>query len=147
VAIRPQGQRGARAIGPTGMLHGEAPPLRKTILVVDDQPYIRDVHVLLLRAAGYEATALASATEALARLSDVRPDLILLDMGMPGMNGRQFLARLRADAAWATLPVILATGLGVEELGSLGDTTTEVLAKPFIEEALLAAVRRLLGER
>lgn len=119
----------------------------KKILVVDDQPYIRDVHALLLRAAGYEATALASATEALARLSDVRPDLILLDMRMPGMNGRQFLARLRADAAWSAVPVILATGLGVEGLGSLGDATTEVLAKPFTEETLLASVRRLLGER
>ena len=102
---------------------------------------------LLLRAAGYEAVALASATEALAQLSDVRPDLILLDMGMPGMNGRQFLARLRADAAWAALPVIVATGLEAEGLGSLGDTTTDVLAKPFTEEALLGTVRRLLGER
>jgi CheY-like chemotaxis protein len=129
------------------MLDEETPPLRKKILVVDDQPYIRDVHVLLLRAAGYEATALASATEALARLSDVRPDLILLDMGMPGMNGRQFLARLRADPAWAELPVIVATGLGAEGLDALGDTTTDVLAKPFTEEALLATVRRLLGER
>ncbi len=129
------------------MLDGEAPLLRKKILVVDDQAYIRDVHVLLLRAAGYEATALASATEALARLADVRPDLILLDVGMPGMNGRQFLARLRVDAAWSALPVILATGLDTETLATLSDTTTDVLAKPFTEEALLASVRRLLGER
>jgi CheY-like chemotaxis protein len=119
----------------------------KKILVVDDQPYLRDVHVLLLRAAGYEATALASATEALARMSDVRPDLILLDMAMPGMNGRQFLARLRADAAWTALPVILATGLGREALAPLDDTATDVLAKPFSEETLLASVRRLLRER
>ena len=43
--------------------------------------------------------------------------------------------------------MILATGLGAEGLGSLGDTTTEVLAKPFTAEVLLATVRRLLGER
>ena len=128
------------------MLDREVSPLRK-ILVVDDQPYIRDIHVLLLRAAGYEATALASATEALAHMPDARPDLILLDMAMPGMTGRQFLARLRADAAWSALPVILATGLGAEGLGSLGDPSTAILAKPFTEEALLATVRRLLGER
>ena len=121
--------------------------MRKRILVVDDQAYIRDVHVLLLRAAGYEATAVGSATEALARIPDVQPDLILLDMGMPGMNGRQFLARLRADAAWSKLPVIVATGLDAEGLGALGDTTTDVLAKPFTEEALLSMIRRLLGER
>lgn len=121
--------------------------MSKKILVVDDQPYLRDVQVLLLRTAGYEATALASATEALARLSDVRPDLILLDMGMPGMNGRQFLSRLRADTAWSALPVILATGFGIEGLESLGGPATDVLAKPFTEEVLLASVRRLLGER
>jgi DNA-binding response OmpR family regulator len=62
-------------------------------------------------------------------------------------RGRQFLARLRADAAWAAVPVIVATGLGAEALGALGDMTTDILAKPFTEEVLLATVRRLLGER
>jgi len=79
----------------------------KQILVVDDEAYLRDVHVLVLSAAGYAATALATAVEALTRLADIRPDLILLDMSLPGMDGREFLKRLRASAQWSRMVVIV----------------------------------------
>jgi CheY-like chemotaxis protein len=118
----------------------------KQILVVDDQPYLRDVQVLVLKAAGYAATALATAAEALARLADIRPDLILLDLSMPGMDGRQFLARLRATEAWRRLPVILSSGLPEEDIVASAEPDTEVLPKPFSDTALLARVRRLIGE-
>lgn len=116
----------------------------KRVLVVDDLSYMRDIQVLLLKDAGYAATALATAREALDRLSELAPDLILLDLSMPGMDGRQFLNRLRALPQWKTLPVILTTGRTVEEVKGVCDC--EVLPKPFSDAALLDRVRRLIGD-
>jgi CheY-like chemotaxis protein len=123
-------------------LHGR-PRVTKRILVVDDMPYLRDVQVLLLNDAGYATTALGSAREALDRLPDLAPDLILLDVSMPGMDGRQFLARLRSRPEWQQLPVILTTGRSVEDLAR--ENRCDVLPKPFSEVALLELVRRLIG--
>ena len=118
--------------------------MAKRILVVDDLPYLREVQTLLLDEAGYVTTALGNASEALARLPELSPDLILLDVAMPGMDGRQFLEHLRATPRWQAVPVILTTGKLVDDVAS--DTGCEVLAKPFTESALLACVRRALGE-
>ena len=116
----------------------------KRILVVDDLPYLREVQVLLLNEAGFTTTALGNAREALARLPELAPDLILLDVAMPGMDGRQFLSELRATPQWRDVPVILTTGRHAEEVAE--DTGCEVLAKPFTESALLDLVRRVLGD-
>jgi CheY-like chemotaxis protein len=116
--------------------------VRKRILVVDDIAYLRDVQVLLLNDAGYAATALGNAREAWDRLAELAPDLILLDVSMPGMDGRQFLARLRATPEWKAVPVILTTGRAPEEVAR--ECRCDVLAKPFTEVALLDLVQRLL---
>ena len=110
--------------------------------MVDDLSYLRDVQVLLLNDAGYKATGLGNAREAFDRLAELAPDLILLDVSMPGMDGRQFLNRLRATAEWRHVPVILTTGSAAEEVAR--ECRCEVLAKPFTEVALLDSVRRLL---
>jgi CheY-like chemotaxis protein len=115
----------------------------KRILVVDDLPYLREVQMLLLNEAGYLTTALGNAREALRRLPEIVPDLILLDVAMPDMDGRQFLARLREMDRWRAVPVVLTTGKSVDELTQ--DTDCEVLAKPFTERALLDCVRRVVG--
>ncbi|HZF02816.1 MAG TPA: response regulator [Patescibacteria group bacterium] len=119
--------------------------MAKQILVVDDKPYLRDVEVLILKAAGYAATALETATDALARLADIRPDLILLDLSMPGMSGREFIERLRADGEWQGLPVILSTGLLEEDAAAAVEPGVELLPKPFSDTALLNRVRLLIG--
>jgi CheY-like chemotaxis protein len=123
-------------------LHDRA-RVTKRILVVDDMEYLRDVQVLLLNDAGYATTALGSAREALERLPELNPDLILLDVSMPGMDGRQFLARLRARPEWQRLPVILTTGRSVEDVAR--ENRCDVLSKPFSEVALLDLVKRLIG--
>jgi two-component system chemotaxis response regulator CheY len=116
----------------------------KRVLVVDDLSYMRDIQVLLLKEAGYTATALATAREALDRLAEIAPDLILLDLSMPGMDGRQFLRRLRALPQWKALPVILTTGRTADEVRI--ESECEVLSKPYSDGALLDRVRRLIGE-
>jgi CheY-like chemotaxis protein len=120
------------------------PLVAKRILVVDDMPYLRDVQVLLLKDAGYTATALGNAREALDRLPELAPDLILLDVSMPGMDGRQFLARLRSTPQWQALPVILTTGRPAEDMAR--ESGCDVLRKPFSDVALLDRVRKMLGD-
>jgi CheY-like chemotaxis protein len=118
----------------------------KRVLVVDDQQYLRDIQVLLLKEAGYSATALPSAVEALARLPDLSPDLIVLDMSMPVMDGRQFLAHIRDIDRWANTPVILSSGHDEEEMEALRQPIVDVLHKPFSDRTLLERVRRLIGD-
>ncbi len=118
--------------------------MTKRILILDDMKYLRDVQVLLLNDAGYTATALSNAREALDRLPELAPDLILLDVSMPGMDGRQFLARLRSTPQWQRLPVILTTGRAVDDVAR--ENGCDVLSKPFTEIALLECVRKLIGD-
>ena len=83
-------------------------PLRmKRILLVDDEPSFRAPASLVLRQAGYSVDCAGSGEEALRLLQSVQPDLILLDLRMPGMGGLAFLRRLRGDERWAALPVIV----------------------------------------
>jgi CheY-like chemotaxis protein len=138
-----------RSLTRPGLGIGLAPSARavaKQILVVDDEPYLRDIQVLVLKAAGYGATAIDTAAEALARLGDIRPDLILLDVSMPGMDGRQFLRRLRASAPWAHLPVIVSSGFSADDIEPLAERDTDVLPKPFSDTTLLSHVERMIGK-
>ena len=80
------------------------------ILVVDDDADLRQTLQLLLDDSGYRVTAAASGQAALDQLlAGARPDLILLDLMMPEMNGWQFLERARADASLAAIPVVIMT--------------------------------------
>jgi CheY-like chemotaxis protein/HD-like signal output (HDOD) protein len=82
-----------------------------TILVVDDMAIFRDPIALSLQAAGYQVLKAADGKEALASLRAQRPDLVLLDVAMPGLDGMSVLAEMRNDPALASIPVIMLTAL------------------------------------
>ena len=110
------------------------------MLVVDDEPMVRETLGRMLVDEGYVVDLAVDGESALERVHDVRPDLILLDLMMPGMNGRQFLQALRSEPDYAAVPVLLMTavhGLSVN-LATLG--ATEVLEKPFNVDELLNKV-------
>ena len=119
------------------------PPLSR-ILLVEDEPDIRTVAQLSLTAlGGFTVECCASGAEALARIPDFRPDMVLLDVMMPGMDGPSTLGRLRADSATARIPVVFMTArvqpqevIAYRAIGAL-----DVVAKPFDPMALPQQLR------
>jgi sigma-B regulation protein RsbU (phosphoserine phosphatase) len=115
------------------------------VLVVDDRDYLRQILVAVLEDFGYPAAGFASASAALEQLPALRPQLILLDLQMPGMDGCEFLRRLRANPAWNDLPVLIVSGVG-EAVPPAGDRRAlAVLPKPFDNDTLIARVRQMIG--
>jgi CheY-like chemotaxis protein len=81
-----------------------------TVLVVDDDAQVRGLLVALLRPRGYQVETASSAEEAQERLKTLRPDVLLLDLHLPGKSGQEVLAHLRADPLTRLLPIIMITG-------------------------------------
>jgi CheY-like chemotaxis protein len=81
------------------------------ILVVDDDQQATDAFTAVLRNFGYHATAASSGDEALESLGGPLPDLVILDVMMPGMNGLEVLRRIREDSRTADLPVVMYSAL------------------------------------
>ena len=115
------------------------------VLVLDDQPYLREIITAIVADAGYPALAVATADEALIRMEQVKPELLVLDMSLPGTNGLQLLDLLRAEDAWQTLPVIVVSG-DPAKLGAVaGRENVVALTKPFDVNVLVAAIEQALG--
>jgi CheY-like chemotaxis protein len=86
-----------------------------TVLVVDDTLVIRETVARLLKREGYDTICVGSGKEALDALKSSDPDLMLLDIMMPEMDGMECLSLLRKDARWRKLPVIVMSALSDEE--------------------------------
>jgi CheY-like chemotaxis protein len=113
------------------------------VLLVEDDDDLREVLAECLRFEGYEVEEAADGADALARLQvGARPALVLLDLVMPRMDGRQLLAAMRVDADLADIPVVLATGTPPQDLGQ---EVQQILPKPIGIDDLLACVRRWCG--
>jgi two-component system response regulator MprA len=114
------------------------------VLVVDDEPAVRDALGRTLRFEGYDVELAGDGAEALAALGERRPDMIVLDVMMPRVDGLEACRRLRA--AGDTLPVLMLTardGVG-DRVAGLDAGADDYLVKPFALEELLARVRALL---
>lgn len=120
----------------------------RNVLIVDDDPRNRKLVEALLRGEGYSVRSADSGAAALVEIDRAAPDLILLDLMMPGMDGFEFIRRLRAAPASAAVPVVVVTALDdpasrarVAAAGVAGTIT-----KPLDRWELKNCVERLLGK-
>ena len=131
-----------------------SPPDRPTILVVEDEPRIREVLSGLLGALGYRLLMAASAERALDTLGVVSPDLVLTDVHLGAMSGIELCARLKADPRYELMPVVILTAAGdlQARVAGLAAGADDFFTKPveFVELrtrlAALLRVKLLLGQ-
>lgn len=116
------------------------------ILAVDDEPDQLELLGLLLREEGFEVATSANGAEALEKVGRFRPDLILVDASMPQMNGFTFCEAIRKNAATASIPIIMLTGLHSHfaRLNGLGHGANAFLLKPYAAAELVGKINELL---
>ena len=116
------------------------------ILAVDDELDVLLIVKTTLQSEGYEVETASDGTDALALAREVSPDLILLDMMMPGMSGLDVLRELKADDSVCTIPVIMLTGLSEKDKiqKALVSGTDYYIVKPFDHQDLLSKINDAL---
>lgn len=120
--------------------------MRRKILVVEDDPDQLEVIRLSLKAAGFAIGTAANGTDALVKTRSISPDLIILDLMLPGLNGFDVCESLRRDPATASVPIIILTGLCSQfgRFAGLESGANDFLHKPFDPQQLVSKVEKLL---
>jgi DNA-binding response OmpR family regulator len=120
---------------------------RKKVVVVDDEILIRETVRLALEHAGLAATAVSDPDKALAMIRAEKPDLVLMDLYMPGLDGRELLRAMKADPALARVPVLVFSGSNeaVDVVTGLQSGAVDYLAKPADGDMLVAKIRSILN--
>ena len=121
--------------------------MSRHILVVEDQEDSRQILRDLLGNAGYELTEAENGEEAIAAVAQRRPDLILMDIQMPVLDGYEATRRIKADPALKDVPIIVVTSYalsGGDEAKARAAGCDDFVAKPFSPRQLLARIRKLL---
>jgi len=120
---------------------------RPLVLVVDDYADSREMYAVHLSCVGFDVIEAGNGVEALERAADSAPDIIVMDLSLPIMDGWEATRRLRADARTTSIPVIVLTGHAL----TTSDAATELgcdafVIKPCLPEALEREIRRVLEQ-
>ncbi|MGI8551403.1 MAG: response regulator [Dehalococcoidia bacterium] len=116
----------------------------KTILVVDDESSIVSMLRFVLSDEGYHVVTASNGQEGLALLEESRPDLVLTDLMMPILDGREMVGRMQAHPSYQSIPVVLMSAGAVMPAASQSHPTP-FLRKPFQLTDLLETIERLIG--
>jgi DNA-binding response OmpR family regulator len=121
----------------------------KRILIVDDDAFIRRPLEFILREEGFEPFTAADGEECLSRAGNVRPDLIFLDVMMPGRDGFAVCGALKSDPELREVPVILLSARGMESdrQRGLDVGASDFMTKPYSPTDLVRRVREILRDR
>ncbi len=114
----------------------------RTILLVEDNPHISEAFSLLLEDSGYLVRAAATGAEAIRSAAEFPPELVLLDLGLPDMNGLEVVREIQRQPAGARIPIVALTGhaLDTDRAAALAAGCTGYLTKPINAATLLAAL-------
>ncbi|NER46391.1 MAG: response regulator [Symploca sp. SIO1A3] len=117
-----------------------------SVLVIDDEESIFEVIEGLLYRENYNLTYLASGKEALSQIDEIQPDVILLDLMMPQMDGLETCQRIKSNQRWSHIPIIMVTALSSKEdlARSLDAGADDFVSKPINSIELRARVRSML---
>lgn len=115
----------------------------ETILIVDDLPYNQELLQSELGKLGYETLVASDGDEAIRRVASEQPDLVLMDISMPGVNGLEALRQLRSDSRYERLPIILLTSKKASEdkVEGLDAGADDYITKPFAMAEVAARIR------
>jgi CheY-like chemotaxis protein len=117
----------------------------KTILIVDDELGILEVLEYILADAGYSVVSALNGQDALARLRENVPDLIVLDYMMPVMDGAALLKILSSDGEFSSIPIVLSSALPEASIRERCAGYDAFLRKPYKTESLIDTISRLIG--
>ena len=120
----------------------------KKILLIDDDPDVRLAMHVRLKANGYDTAFASDATSSISEARKQQPDLIILDLGLPGGDGFTVIERLKRHPSLAVIPIIIVSGRGVSgnQERAIKAGAKVYLQKPVDNGELLAIIRQTLGE-
>lgn len=119
---------------------------RPRVLLVDDYPDAREMYSEYLQFSGFDVIEAANGQEALQRASDASPDIILMDLSLPVMDGWEATRRLKADPHTADIPVVALTGHALQGIyeGARQAGCDAFVTKPCLPEDLVLEIRKVL---
>ena len=122
---------------------------RPTVLLVDDYPDAREMYAEYLEYSGFEIVQAGNGVEALDRAHDSHPDVILMDLSLPVMDGWEATRRLKADESTKKIPVLAVTGHALTGVSNdaMNAGCDGFITKPCLPEDLVKEIRRVLGRR
>ena len=122
--------------------------MAKRILIVDDEVQLVELVKMRLEAAGYETVSAYDGQEGFDKAKKEKPDLIILDLMLPKMDGYKVCGLLKNDARYSKIPIIMFTARVQEEDVRLGKDlgAEEYVTKPFDPKILLSKIKELIGE-
>ena len=118
--------------------------MAKKVLVIDDEPHVVKYVTSLLQDNGYETCSASNGEEGMKVLQEEKPDLITLDLQMPGDTGTRFYRNLTKSKEFKDVPVIVVSGIPGRHLAV--SKPVAIFDKPIDRDALLEAVKKTLGE-
>ena len=117
------------------------------VLLIEDEPNIAEAIRFVLARDGWNVSVLSDGAGAVAEVARLRPDLVILDLMLPGMSGLEIVAILRADPVTEALPVMMLTakGLARDREAALQAGVTRFMTKPFSNAEIVAEARAMVG--
>ena len=122
--------------------------MAKTVLIVDDESYIVKSLSFVMKNAGFDTGSAGDGEEALQKLDEMVPDLVILDVMMPKLDGFEVCKAIRANPAWSSIKIIMLTAKGrdTEREKGLALGADDYLTKPFSTRDILKRVQEMMNE-